>query len=237
MGDLEEANSQPASSAFARAARRRATTTRQMIFGMPDVLMPVSEPVDAITAAPGLVGSHYRSGGVLILSVNPAGGKDDRVSSSDDHFMYAAFRELASASDAELESKFKILNQIIVEQMPSWGVYKRYTAPILKALDLELAEIAYIYAVPFRTRGDHGAKIAPEIVDRAYDTGLGQQLSVLAPSMIIPIDRHSERMTHRYVASCETPPEFQYFTRQRSDHTGRRATLAKLSAWSARRSS
>jgi hypothetical protein len=206
-----------------------------MIFGVSDVLMPVSETVDAATAAPGLVGPQYKPGGVLFLSVNPAGGKDDRVSSPDDRRMYAACRALAGASDEALGQTFDELNRLILTQMPGWRVFNQHTSPVLGALGVGLEQIAYVYVVPFRTRGDQGAKIPSEAIDRAYVVGLADQLSALDPRVIIAIDRHSEHVAHRFSASRSMPPEVRYYTRKRDAHAERAAILAELRIWAAGR--
>lgn len=223
--------------AIARSARARAATTRSSIFGSADVLMPISETVDAATAAPGFIGPNYGPGGVLILSINPAGGKDNRVSGPDDKRMYAAFRTLAAASDELLVPAFHDLNRLILAQMPGWRVFNQHTSPVLDALDVRLEQVAYVYVVPFRTRDDQGAKIPSDVVDRAYRTGLADQLSVLNPGVIIAIDRHSERVARQFSASKAKPPEVRYYTRKRDAHAERAAILADLRLWSARRSS
>src|SRR5690606_14207936 len=120
--------------AFALAAQARARLRREDVFGPADALMPITEVDDARTDVPGAVGSSYPLGGVVLLSVNPAGGKDDSVSRPEDKAMYAAYRSLAGASGPDVLEAFETVNRATGEQMPQWRIYKQHTMLILQAM-------------------------------------------------------------------------------------------------------
>lgn len=221
--------------ALQRAVRKRAQLTRSEIFGASDSLMPVSEVQDASTAAPGMIGTRYSKGNLVLLSINPAGGKDDSTSSISDREMYAGYRALGSSSDADLNQAFATFNAYVARQMPSWRVYKQHTNRILEALDLELDEIAYLYVVPFRTRADDGARIPVNVVDRAYDAGLDHMLALLSPKVLVAIDRHSERCAIRYSEQSDQPSKVWYYTRKRDAHTERAELLDAMRRWTGQR--
>ena len=118
--------------------------------------------------------------------------------------------------------------QLVIASIPDWGVAKQHTQKILDAAQKSLDDIAYLYLVPFRTRGDAGSTMDQAYLDAGYSRHLVQQLRAVAPKIIIAIDRPSERAAHRY--RREAPhTNVIYYTRKRDAHAERAKTLAVLS--------
>ncbi len=107
--------------ALAHAWQARARTWRQAVFGDSATLMPTKNREDARSAAPGMVGREWRPGGVLLLSVNPAGGKDAFSPTAADRAMYKTFRELAEASDEAVLDAFEAVNEMFRWEMAEPG--------------------------------------------------------------------------------------------------------------------
>ena len=57
-----------------------------------DELQPITAPDDANTAAPGWVGSAWRSGGTLLVGINPGGGGDAYRGNPTDARLYGLMR-------------------------------------------------------------------------------------------------------------------------------------------------
>ena len=208
--------------------RSRSSISREHIFGPDDSLRPISNQSDVDTAAVGAMGENYIAGGLALLSVNPAGGKDDAVASKSDKEMYQLFRSLRDATPTDVALRLRQASDVVFRQMPGWTVYNQHIAPILDALARNRHDIAYIYVVPFRTRGDKAALIKPAMVDNAWREGLELQLASLKPGTIVTIDRISESIANRYAEMADHPVVVWYYTRKRDAHAERRETLKKM---------
>lgn len=227
-GSILTANGEDFRARLAAIWARRARLERAAVIGVPDNLMPPVERRDAATASPGMAGPLYAPGNTVILSVNPAGGRDTYVASDADKAMYAAFRRLRDAGEADLVGAFEAANAALLGQMPGWTVYRQHTSRVLSALGIGLAQIGYVYVVPFRTKGDRAAVITADIEARAWETGLAEQLGVMAPSRIVALDRASERCARRYAADHTV--KVWYWTRKRDAHARRDETYAEMAA-------
>lgn len=210
--------------------QERASVTRRNIFGNLDPLCPIAESYDANTVAPGMVGPAYIPGGVVLLSINPAGGKDNAAPSEADREMYLKFRNLRDSNLDDVPSAFEAVNEVWKKQMPNWTIYRQHIAKILAALAVSLDQIAYVYVVPFRIRGDDAGKIKPDIVDRGYVKGLERQLQALAPGCIVALDRKAEHCAHRFADSARIPARVWYYTRKRDAHGDREKLLREMAA-------
>lgn len=218
-------------SELAAVWQQRARLTRADIFGNDNLLMPIVELVDAVTAAPGFVGERYRRGGMAILSINPAGGKKGYVATEADRQMYATFRALRDASPEGRLAAFEQASAAMIAEMPKWRrLYGRHVGKILDALGLELADIAYLHLVPFRTRGDRGYELnrKPNVLANGYERGLRAQLMALAPGRIIAIDKLSDEVARRYAATVSPQPDCRYWPREFVAHAERARMFQQL---------
>ena len=213
-----------------------AQITRRDIFGPDDALRPVYldehnvlwTQVDVPSA--GIVGPRYR-GTLAILSVNGAGAKDDSKALPSSDRMYEACQRLrASEPGASALQAFEALAQAVMASMPDWGVTKHHVQRILDAAQHSLDDIAYLYLVPFRTRGDAGSSMPQAYLDAGYSRHLVRQLPAVAPEVIIAIDRPSQNAALRYQREEAPRTEVIYYTRKRDDHAGRKKTLATIAS-------
>ena len=211
---------------LAKLWHERAKVMRQDIFGSMDLqLRPISASSQADIAVPGMVGENYKSGGLAIVSVNPAGGKDDFRPTSGDAKLYEAAKKISLSDDVQ---PFEQMNQAYRLGMPSWGAQWRHINAILTATHQSLWQLAYPYLVPFRTRHDKGSALKEDVIDRAYQSGFVQVMRELQPALVIPVDRHSEAAVHRLKSETSMPFEVIYYTRQQNAHASRAATLQKI---------
>lgn len=212
---------------LAKLWHERAKVTRQEIFRTSDIdLRPATAASQADVAVPGMVGKDYQSGGLVVVSVNPAGGKDDFRPSSGDSKLYRAAKAIAQSADVPL---FEEMNEAYLEGMPSWGAQWRHINAILTATKRNLRELAYPYLVPFRTRGDNGSALKQDVIARAFGAGFAEIMQELQPALVIPVDRHSEAAVARLKNETAMLFDIVYYTRQQNAHADRVATLKKLS--------
>lgn len=213
-------------SALARLWHKRAKITRQEIFGAMDAnLRPVKSVSQADVAVPGMVGENFQCGGLAIVSVNPAGGKDDFRPTPGDDKLYEATKAIAMSDDL---NAFEVMNQAYRSGMPLWGAQWQHINAILTASQRSLQHLAYPYLVPFRTRGDNGSALRQDVINRAYETGFVEIMRELQPTLIIPVDRHSEFAVQRLQRETSMQFDVFYYTRQRNAHATRADTLRRI---------
>ena len=214
-----------------------ANLTREDIFGPDDDLRPMYRrsllnwQID-VTAV-GMVGKNYEPGGLAILSVNPAGGKENYQSNHSTsrkqraNEMYERMRDLRNSK--YILHAFEKSNEAILNDYPDWGSMANYCRDILRAVNRNFNDISYLHVVPFRTKGDKGSTINKRYLDNGYDKHLKNQLGMLSPSHIIAVDRPSETAAKRYQHEHDPQMKVTYFTRKHDAHLGRDETLKKLS--------
>lgn len=212
--------------ALARLWHERAKITRQDIFGSADAnLRPVKSSSQADVTVPGMVGKKFEKGGLAIVSVNPAGGKDDFRPTSGDAKLYETSKLIAQSDDVQA---FEDMNQAYCLGMPSWGAQWRHINRILTATGRSLEQLAYPYLIPFRTRGDKGSALAQNVVERGYESGFIDIMRELHPALVIPVDRHSETAVRRLKSETSMSFDIVYYTRQQNAHETRAATLHRI---------
>lgn len=211
---------------LAQLWHERAKLTRHDIFGSAELsLRPVAAASQADVAVPGAVGEGYEKGGLAIVSVNPAGGKDDFQPTSGDAQLYEAAKAIARTSNVE---SFEQMNRAYSLGMPSWGAQWRHINAILSATRQNVWQLAYPYLVPFRTRGDKGSALKQDVIDRGFQSGFVEIMQELQPALVIPVDRHSEAVICRLKGVTSMSFEVIYYTRQQNAHAVRKATLRKI---------
>jgi hypothetical protein len=189
-------------------------------------LISATQHVDI--AVPGYVGSEYRSGGLCLISVNPAGGKDDYSPSAGDQLIYQAAARFSSAETANDSSpSLETLGTSFVSAMPFWGAHWGHVRNIISAADVDLRSIAYVYLVPFRTRGDAGSSLPVPVLQNARRHGFFDLLDALEPALVITMDRPSQKAAEQW-SDRHGNAEVLYYTRKRDDHAGRARFLEGL---------
>lgn len=205
---------------------KRALVPRLKIFADEDEgLRPILPQSHADVSVPGMVGPHFEAGGLAVVSINPAGGTDTFKPTKGDGALYAAAKATNHTNDL---AAFEVMNEAYIAGMPSWGAQWWHIRAILEASGSALSRLAYPYLVPFRTRGDNGSRLKPEVVSRAYDLGFVDVFAALQPSLVVTVDRLSEAAVAKYQAEQGTSFLSIYYTRQRSAHKKREETLQKI---------
>ncbi len=220
---------------LAQLWHQRAKLTRADIFGSHDAtLRPIAVPSQVDICVPGMVGPEYQAGGLVIVSVNPAGGRDGFIPTAGDKALYEAAVAVRRSDEPE---HFERLCQAFIRGMPSWGPQWRIINDLLKATGTRLTELAYPYLVPFRSRGDEGSRLPKPVLDAGYLCGFAELLEALEPRLLIAVDRPSESACQEFKRSTGSEARLVYFTRRRDAHSERARVLAELAELRARRSS
>ena len=104
------------------------------------------EPIDVIPQ-PGYVGSKYRTGGTLILGMNPGNAASGLEEGNDSY--YEALARMRNA--ANRVSAFLSLNQVMESVSPSWPLHRKLIRHVLCACGLKLNEVAQVNLFKWRT--------------------------------------------------------------------------------------
>lgn len=209
-----------------RAFRNRANLMRSQLGVDTPKLLPTSAISHRHIAVPGFVGENYRPPDMCLVSVNPAGGKDAYQSSRGDDQIYCAADALAKADDVQMEGALTAAAAAFVDAMPSWGSQWRHVKDILNAINRSLDEIAYVYLVPFRTRGDSGYTIAAPVLNASFASGFVELMTAVAPCLVIAMDRPSEAAARKWTQTGGG--DVVYYPRKLDDHAGRATVLDRL---------
>lgn len=207
-----------------------ANLTRKDIFGPEDDLRPTYVrkksrwQIDVVSV--GMVGKDYRTGGLVILSVNPSGGKKNYKSKPESNRLYRRLKDFRNSDNVNLA--FKKANKAFVRDYPNWSITKNHYNKILVATTHIISDIAFVHVVPFRTKDDKGSTMKKIYLDNGYVKHLKRQLDLLSPSHIIAMDRPSEKAAIRYKKESATRIKVTYYNRGYHASAAREKTLKKL---------
>lgn len=184
-------------SAMADTFKRLATISRTEIFGTAE---PQSRPLnlqaDAALMFPGYVGPHYRRGGPLLLAINPGGGKDSyKVRTRADGEFYPIMETFHWCGAESALAPFEAMNAAWVRNMRIWNL-RRILEPVLDALGCSVDGVAFLNAVPYRTREDR----LPSVYARrqAWTLVTEPLLQLLEPGVIVALGQKAGDVLDRH---------------------------------------
>jgi hypothetical protein len=199
------------SSIVAEQMHRATGISREQIFGVAE---PQSRPLnlqgDAALMFPGYVGEAYQPGGPVLVAINPGGGGDGYAerSSADEEF-YPILEAFHRSTTDTLREHFRAMNDGWVRSMRTWNL-RRIIDPVLGALDCEVEQVAFLNAVPYRTRENR----APSVFARrqAWMLVTRPLLDVLQPGVLVALGQKAgDVLLEHYRGAAPT------FTVQRSN--------------------
>jgi hypothetical protein len=165
---------QPVVNAFHTAVSAK----RDAIFD-DDRLTPISAIQDAVTPAPGWVGKNWKSGGTLLMAINPGGGGDNYRVNPTDARLYGLIRDFRAARSAEERGAgLRKLSDAWIQIQASHNI-RRIIDAVFKALGTDAHQTAFLNVLPFRTREDRPARV--------WDTVTKHQVAALAPRRIVAL--------------------------------------------------
>lgn len=186
--------------------RRHARVGRQEIFGADDPI-PLNLEDDARTMFAGYVGPAYRPGGVILLAVNPGGGGDAySARTPEDEKFYPLLKAFRDCGEGEAEALFARINEEFASVLPRWNLW-RILKPTLDAAGVDLHEVAYLNAVPYRTRGNAMPKTHAR--EAAWRLVTGPTLEALRPGLLVALGKKAGDIMarlHRGPARTECVP-------------------------------
>jgi hypothetical protein len=157
---------------------------RAEVFFPADSQLPVSEPQDAMIPQIGFIGNDYRTGGDILLGINPGGGGDAYRRTAKDSLVLPMIAALRT-EEASLEAAKATFGQYAAN-MRTWNLW-RIVEPVLDACGRSQSEVVYLNWCPFRTRGD--AMPHAPAMRRCFETYLAPIIAKLAPGRVIALGK------------------------------------------------
>lgn len=184
---------------IAARLHRNTRVSRADIFGPSDLqYMPIRYVEDAALMYPGYVGPKYCKEGIVVFGVNPGGGGDAYQRHPDDDELYCAIRSFVQAKPPYLEKELSRLNRIFERIVQSWNLWRIF-APTLDALRVQLNEICYLNAVPYRTRENKKPPVAAQ--SESWRQVIDPTLELLKPATIIALGKAAGQVVERFNTS------------------------------------
>lgn len=168
-----------------KAFHSTARLQRSSIFTSCD-LDPITAPENANTAAPGWVGSAWRSGGTLLVGINPGGGGDAYKGNPTDYRLYNLIRAFRDSPPVDLADALRAMSDAWMAIQATHNI-RRVIDAVLEAVGEGASASAFINIVPFRTRNDAPPRRADLI--RAWAAASGPQVRALSPGRIVALGR------------------------------------------------
>ncbi|BAE49448.1 hypothetical protein amb0644 [Paramagnetospirillum magneticum AMB-1] len=150
----------------------------------------------------GYVGGSYRPGGIVLLAVNPGGGGDAYQQTAEDVVFYPLLKAFRDCAPEKAEALFGRINDEFASVLPRWNLW-RILKPTLDAAGVGLDEVAYLNAVPYRTRENRVPKLHAK--EAAWRMVTGPTLDALRPGLLIALgNKAGDVMTRLYNGSAST---------------------------------
>ena len=174
--------------AVATLWHRCAQIERSAIFGPADATRwrPEHRPDISALMFSGCVGSSYQADiDPLLIAINPGGGDDKELTSINENF-YALLRLFKDAEPEEVLERWEHVNAMGLPVFKSWNIWN-IIKPTLDAVDRTFCHVAFINAIPYRTRGN---KKPPVMAGKmAWELITQPTIDLLAPREIIALGK------------------------------------------------
>lgn len=174
----------PLVEAFHHAANIRRAT----LYGCEDDhQMPLHLQDDARTPFLGFCGPKWKSGGVVVLAINPGGGGDAyKRRTHQDAELIPLIRQFMTSVPQDVGIVFYDMCDSYRQQVQTWNLW-RILRPTLDACGCSIDEVCYLNIFPYRTLGD--AKPTEAALRRAWSLIVQPLLTVLDPAMVVALGK------------------------------------------------
>lgn len=205
---------------------RNAQVGRAEIFGASDDrLHPISEVRDTEVMFAGYVGERYRPKGCVLVAINPGGGGDGYRRTPEDSRFYPLLYALKEASKTERLAAFKAVNRAFVTIVRGWNVWLVIYEGLL-ATGFSIEEVAYLNAVPYRTRQNKTPPVAAQAA--AWEKVTRPLLSALDPKLILALGKPAGEILSRFYKGDGDVFKIRRTNGDRYLHDDARATLDQI---------
>lgn len=173
--------------------------SRANIFGNSEpATRPINLPDDSAVMFAGYIGRGYKIGNSVLLAINPGGGGDAYTRQTrEDEIFYPLLHTFKASVPDKVMDAFEAVNNAFEPIVRGWNIW-RLLQPVLDAFGCELEEIAYINAVPYRTRKD--LKPSVSAIMTAWGKVTGPLVELLEPSRIVALGKKAGSVLDRCYA-------------------------------------
>lgn len=183
------------------AFHQAANISRATLYGcVADPQMPVHLQEDARTPFLGFCGPSWKSGGTVLLAINPGGGGDAYQNRTpQDAELIPLIRQFMSSTPQDAGIVFHHMCDSYRRQVQSWNLW-RILQPTLDACGDSIDEVCYLNIFPYRTVGD--AKPAQGALRQAWSLIVHPLLTVLEPGLVVALGKKAGNVA----AKLHSPP-------------------------------
>ena len=188
---------------LALAFHRAAQVTREALYGTPsDRQLPQNLQADARVPFLGFCGPRYREGGVVLLAINPGGGRDAYASRTpQDSELIPLIERFVAAAPAAAPSAFEPMCASYSAQAHTWNLW-RILRPTIEACQTTVEHVCYLNLFPYRTAND--ARPSARALDIAWLQVVAPLLQAIQPGLLIALGKKAGGVAERY---HRTPPK------------------------------
>jgi hypothetical protein len=219
---------------FFSSTLRTLSLDRSVVFGEADIPPVLDTSFLDRAATPTWVGPRYRTGGVVLMALNPGGGAAIRRGWAHENDEKCARALKCILDECTEDAYLHWRDKVYREYIPTWNTWLSISA-VLEALSLELDDIAWGDLIPFRMEGGEGKSIKTIHFKKAWDADTGEVLDLLQPSLIVCMTSKIPQLWKRY----RGPAEILQFRRGQGDNYIRKPEgledLEVLRQWAADR--
>ena len=134
----------------------------------------------------GCVGAYYRRNiDPLLIAINPGGGDDSGLTPIDDIFC-SLLRQFRNAAPEQVLECWERVNAASLPTFRTWNLWK-IIKPTLEAVNRPFDHVAFVNAVPYRTRGNKMPPVRARTL--AWDLLAEPTIDLPAPREIIALGR------------------------------------------------
>jgi hypothetical protein len=185
---------------------------------------------DDLIAQPGYVGPYYKPRGLLLVGMNPGGSAKHEMNEGETDSLNALLK-LRKSSKRNRVSRFDEMNRVVAGYMEYWGVLDS-ARRILKTLNVDFSEVAYVNLLKWRTTKERTASF---LLRASWENHTRKQIELLAPSRVIALGIATGRQLRMLGGRCDAVVRRQRGDRGSSPEIEQsiRAACRSLRHWAA----
>ena len=154
----------------------------------------------------GFIGRRYFNSKIKVLVIGRANAQSSPEHRQDDLLINSIFKNFKLAvDDCEREKHFDAYMESYLAAMPKWRIFQNFISYFLDRAGLELGDVSFVNAVPFRY-GD-GVKSRPTTrhYEVAFQEFTNKFISLISPDLILPLGKNDDRTIARYLKVIDQP--------------------------------
>ena len=175
---------------IALASHNIIKANRSTFFGAEDfnIWMPEYQQDDCKVMCPPFVGNNYKKGGMILVGINPGGGKfKSEVKTINDRKLYEKIHTFHQIDTLIEQYYWEEFIPTFLEIKPKLTIFSQHIKLILNCANFSLNDVSYFNILPYRCRNDKypRAKKDLHIIHKSIKYFFNPLVNLLEPSIIV----------------------------------------------------